>query len=332
MSGLMDYVIQDEFFKSVREEVTCSICLDIKIDPLMCQKCQNSYCAKCIEDWQKNSYQCPFKCENPSYFPARIVKNLICKLNFKCKKGCNKIIPYEKLQSHYESDCEKLNFKERYENLLIKFNELSLEKKQLEGILDSLFKSDINSAILTKKDEIYFIYKILSEHYNSKFKLELLYRATRDGDSGRNFHERCDNKTGGVLIVIQTDKNIKFGGFSDAVWVSYSNPERKTIGRNICGNVNFLYQVNKKKKYALKHYMKVLTAIFCRGDVGPCFGELGEDIWIRGNFFQRGGALHKDKDKGRICSYDTADYELTNGERNFNIKELEAFWLIKNNI
>ena len=40
-----------------------------------------------------------------------------------------------------------------------------------------------------------------------------------------------------------------------------------------------------------------------------------------------GGLLHKDKDKGRICSFNTDDYELTNGERNFNIKELEAFWL-----
>ena len=157
MSELMDYVIQDEFFKSVKEEVTCSICLDIKIGPLMCQKCQNSYCAKCIENWRKNSYQCPFKCEYPSYQSARIVKNLICKLNVKCKNGCNKIIPYEKLQSHYESECEKLNFKERYDKLLIKFNELSLEKKELEGILDSLFKSDIHSTILTKKDEIYYL-------------------------------------------------------------------------------------------------------------------------------------------------------------------------------
>ena len=74
--------------------------------------------------------------------------------------------------------------------------------------------------------------------------------------------------------------------------------------------------------------MKKLTSIFCRDDVGPCFGELGEDIWIRnGNFLQKGGILHKDKEKGRICSFDTADFELTNGEKNFRIKELEAFWL-----
>ena len=40
------------------------------------------------------------------------------------------------------------------------------------------------------------------------------------------------------------------------------------------------------------------------------------------NFFK-----NKGKEIGRICSFDTADYELTNGERYFKIKELEAFWL-----
>jgi len=54
MSGLMEYVINDDFFKSIKEEITCSICLDIKIDPIMCTKCQNSYCSKCIKDWEKN--------------------------------------------------------------------------------------------------------------------------------------------------------------------------------------------------------------------------------------------------------------------------------------
>ena len=328
MSDLLDYVINDDFFKSIKEEITCTICLDIKIDPIMCTKCQNSYCSKCIKDWKKKSSQCPFKCDSPSYTTARVVKNLISKLNFKCKNGCNEIIPFEKIQSHYDFDCKKLDYKERYQKLLTKYNELSLKHKILQENFDSLFKFDINSAILEDINEVFFIHKILSAHYKPNFKLELIYRATRDGDTGQKFHECCDNKEGGILIIIQTDKNIKFGGFSDAVWISYSNPEKRSIGKNVCGNVNFLYQINKRKTYALKNYMKKLTSIFCRDDVGPCFGELGEDIWIRnGNFLQKGGILHKDKEKGRICSFDTADFELTNGEKNFRIKELEAFWL-----
>ena len=328
MSELIEYVIDDDFYNSVKEEVTCTICLDIKRDPMMCTKCQNSYCNKCIKNWEKKSNQCPFKCNSPSYIASRVVKNLICKLNFRCKNGCNEIIPFEKIQSHYDFECKKLNFKERYEKLLVKYNELNLEKNKLQDNFDLLFKFEIDSDILGNRNEKFFIYNILSEHYKPGFKLELLYRASRDGDTGQKFHECCDNKSGGVLIIIKTDKNIKFGGFSDAVWISFSNPEKKTIGKNVCGNINFLYQINKEKTYPLKNYMKKYTSIFCRSDVGPCFGELGEDIWIRsGNFLEKRGILHKDKEKGRVCSFDTNDYELTDGVKNFNIKELEAFWL-----
>ena len=73
MSSLIENVIQDDFFNSIKEEVTCSICLDIKVDPMMCTKCQNSYCANCIKNWEKKSLQCPFKCDSPSYIIARVV-------------------------------------------------------------------------------------------------------------------------------------------------------------------------------------------------------------------------------------------------------------------
>ena len=331
MSGLIEYVIKDDYFNSVKEEVTCTICLDIKIDPVMCSKCQNSFCSNCIKNWEKQSSECPFKCQFPSYTPARIIKNLVSKLNFKCKNGCNEIIPFEKLKIHNEEECKKLDYKQKYENLLVKYNELAREKKNLINVnnnITSFSNFNLDSYILTNNEEVSFIHKILSDHYSPGFKLNLIYRATRDGDTAQNFHEHCDNKQGGILIVIETDKNIKFGGFSDAVWTSYSNPLRNTIGNNVCGSVNFLYQVNKRKKYALTNWTKKLTAIFCRKDVGPCFGELGEDIWVKGRHFLIGGGLiHKDKDKGRICSYNTEDYELTNGDPTFNIRELEAFWL-----
>ena len=58
MSGLIEYVIQDEFFQSIKEEITCTICLDIKIDPMMCTKCQNSYCASCRKNSEKKSPLC----------------------------------------------------------------------------------------------------------------------------------------------------------------------------------------------------------------------------------------------------------------------------------
>ena len=332
MSGLIDYVIADDFYNSVKEEVTCSICLDIKIDPIMCSKCQNSYCSKCIENWKLKSSQCPFQCISPTYTVARVVKNLICKLNFKCKNGCDKIIPFEKIELHNEFECEKINFKDKYDKLLDNYNNLLEQNKELENNIDKIFYFRMDSAILDNKNELFFIYNSLSNYYKGKFYLELLYRATRDGDSGKIFHELCDNRPG-VLIIIKTDKNLKFGGYTDAQFISYQNPEKKAAGRNGYGNINFLFQINKRKIYNIKKSQsdnKKTAAIFCRSDVGPCFGELGEDIWIKPeNFLIKGGILHKDKDKGRVCSFETDDYELNNGESRFKIKELEVFWLNK---
>ena len=330
MTNLIDYVINDDFFKSVSEEVTCSICLDIKKEPVMCTKCQNSYCSNCIKNWKMKSEQCPFKCYSPSYTTARVVKNLICKLNFKCQNGCNKIIPYEKLQMHIEFECEKINFREKYSGLVNKYNELLEQNKELENNFEKIFHFKMDSNILENKNELFFIYNSLSLYYDEKFFLELIYRATRDGDSGKVFHELCDNKSGGILIIIKTDKNIKFGGFTNATFISYLNPEKKAAGKHGYGNINFLFQINKRKIFKIKknENNKKYAAIFCRSDVGPCFGDLGEDIWVKpDNFLVKGGILHKDKEKGRICSYETEDCELNNGESRFQIEELEAFWI-----
>ena len=79
----------------------------------MCTKCQNSYCSKCITNWQRTSSKCPFHCDSPNYTVARLVKNLLCKLNFKCKNGCNKIINYKKKKNHNEYECEKINSQEK---------------------------------------------------------------------------------------------------------------------------------------------------------------------------------------------------------------------------
>ena len=96
------------------------------------------------------------------------------------------------------------------------------------------------------------------------------------------------------------------------------------------GTINFVFQLNNKKKYYLRKQEndEKISGIFCRQNCGPCFGSCGEDIWIMGNCLSKNGILHKDKEKGRKCSYDTKfDYELNNGESNFKLVELEAFLL-----
>ena len=46
---------------------------------------------------------------------------------------------------------------------------------------------------------------------------ELLYRATRDGWKGKDFHERCDGYDR-LLLAVRTKEGFLFGGFTDAAW------------------------------------------------------------------------------------------------------------------
>ena len=330
--NLDEYVIKDDFYKSIQDEILCSICSCIKVNPIMCTKCQNSFCFNCIENWKKKSNECPFKCNTPEYINCRIIKNLLSKLNFKCKNKCQEIIPFDQLSTHYECDCPKIDLKEKNKQLLIKYNQLELKYNKLHKAFEYLLNINLDSKIIEEPDDLLFIKNHFSKYIYTGMKLsfQLLYRASRDGDNGPKFHELCDNKDGGILIVYQTDKNIIFGGFSNAKWVSHSNPEKKTAGKDFSGSINFLFQLNNKKIYNLRTGQKndKPAAIFCRSDCGPCFGSLGEDIWCRTNFLSKKGKLHKDIDKGRKCSFDTKiDFELNNGEQEFRLKELEAFLL-----
>ena len=49
MANLRDYindktVIKDEIYKNFEYSVTCSICSEIMINPMMCMNCQTVYC------------------------------------------------------------------------------------------------------------------------------------------------------------------------------------------------------------------------------------------------------------------------------------------------
>ena len=330
---LDEFVIKDDFYKSIEEEIICSICSNIKKNPMMCEICQNSFCTNCIEKWKIKSNQCPFKCNNPKYVVSRIINNLLSKLNFKCKNNCGEVIPYDKLNNHYEFDCKKIDLKERNKKLLIKYNQLELKYNKLKDSFLALLDFKMDSKIIEDPDDLFFLKNCFSQYHqiSNKVSLKLLYRASRDGDTGEKFHELCDNKEGGILVLFLTNKNIIFGGFSNAKWISHYNPEKKAAGKDFSGSINFLFQLNNKKIYNLRVVEKPEkgSAIFCRSDCGPCFGSLGEDIWVRTNFLSKEGKLHKDKAKGRKCSFNTKfDYELNNGEPDFKLKELEAFLLI----
>ena len=109
---------------NMKDLLTCPICLNILMFPVQCNKCNKCFCKMCIDNYANSKSICPFKCDNPLYNPNKFVENVLAILQFKCKNGCDKIIKYEELQKHYQEDCDKIDFKAKYKELLKKYKEL----------------------------------------------------------------------------------------------------------------------------------------------------------------------------------------------------------------
>ena len=194
---LEEYVIKNDYYNSIKDEIICIICSRIKKNPVMCSKCQNSFCSNCIDDWKTKSLDCPLKCKNPDYTSCRIINNLLSKLNFKCKNKCNEIIPFDKLDIHYEFECEKIDLKEKNKTLIRKYNQVISKYDKLKKSFIYLLNLNLESKIIEDPDDLIFIKKIFSQYYGNRIiSLQLLYRASKDGDNPAKFHSCCDNKSG----------------------------------------------------------------------------------------------------------------------------------------
>ena len=109
---------------NMKDLLTCPICLNILMFPVQCNKCNKCFCKMCIDNYANSKSICPFRCDNPLYNPNKFVENVLAILQFKCKNGCDKIIKYEELKKHYQEDCDKIDFKAKYKELLKKYKEL----------------------------------------------------------------------------------------------------------------------------------------------------------------------------------------------------------------
>lgn len=100
------YIVKNEVYEALKESVTCSICMNLMINPMVCPKCQNKMCKPCLDKWKAKGGKCPNGCD--SEFQKVIEKNnLITKIKFKCIKGCGEEILFNDLQKHYSSNCMK---------------------------------------------------------------------------------------------------------------------------------------------------------------------------------------------------------------------------------
>ena len=76
----------------------------------------------------------------------------------------------------------------------------------------SKLHQQVDSLVLTYADMCYLMTQL-----GGGKQLQLLYRMSRDGAMGRDFHSRCDNK-GPTVSVFKTSKGRRCGGYTSVSW------------------------------------------------------------------------------------------------------------------
>ena len=145
---------------------------------------------------------------------------------------------------------------------------------------------------------------------NKKIIINLLYKASVDGDKASVFHSKCDNAKSSIVLV-ETLNGKRFGGYTTCSWSG--NCEDKNDPNA------FIFSLDKMETY---DNIPGDEAIGCYPKFGPIF--LGCQIKIFDNAFTKGGTTFE-----KELNFNTKeDYELTGGDRVFQIKEIEVYEVI----
>ena len=218
-----------------------------------------------------------------------------------CLKIENNIIEIKKIKDNIKN----INNSEH----IIKFNSQSDDtEKLIEQIskFGNIEDEYDNMSLFDSKIE--FEQKLFKDWLNNrKFKSELLFRKSRDGSKPEDFHNKCDNK-GNTITIIETTKGYIFGGYTELQW-DKSNSFKKDKS-------TFVFSLNNKTKYLPRNNN---DTIYCSSSYGSVFGCSQADIaW--GYFNLNKGECYKDK-----TSTFLSELILTNGDKNWETKEVEVF-------
>ena len=221
----------------------------------------------------------------------------------------------EKIKLEYEQEIKKLREGQKLTQLesIIKSNSnamnkgLENKKKTLDEKAEQVC---IEGEIIHDSNELEMIATKINKS-NKKLTLNLLYKATADTDKAVDFHAKCDDAKS-TIVLVETDKGKRFGGYTSCSW-SGDCLDKKDENA-------FVFSLDRMKTY---DNIPGEEAIGCYPKFGPIF--LGCQIRIYDNAFSKGGSTFE---KG--LNYDTEeDFELTDGDRFFNVKEIEVYEVIR---
>ena len=215
----------------------------------------------------------------------------------------------EKINQKYENEIK--NFKDMHVKYLsIKSKQSKVENKEEIYEEENSQNDTVKGDIIHNTDELELLTRKINKDHK-KLTLNLLYKATADSDRASVFHAKCDDANS-TIVLVETDKGKRFGGFTTCSWSGDCLDKKDEDA--------FVFSLDKMKTY---DNIPGDEAIGCYPKFGPIF--LGCQIRIYDNAFTKGGTTFE---KG--LNYETEeDFELTGGDRVFNVSEIEVYEVIK---
>lgn len=169
------------------------------------------------------------------------------------------------------------------------------------------------SYILEDKEEKKRVKKWVSSITKVK-SINLLYRATEDGDSSDAFFYKCANQ-GPTLSLIKTKKGRRFGGFSRVEW--------KYDIIKIKDKNSFLFSLDDMKKYNIS---KPEDAISCYPGI-YCL-VYGNNADSKGIYLHNGFLNRVSKENHCTRVYNVSSDFCLSGESEFYVEEVEVYQVI----
>ena len=212
----------------------------------------------------------------------------------------------DELKLQIQQLINKLNISESQNNIIRQTQRVrnSLDSQTLT-IHDSHLEV-IKGDIIKSTSELEFLTRKICRDYK-KITLDLLYKASIDGDKAESFHNKCDIANSS-LVLIKTSDGKRFGGYTTCNWKGNSIEKKDEFA--------FVFSLDKMKIYDI---IPGENAIGCYPKYGPVF--LGCQIRVYDECFKNGGTTFE---KG--LNYNTEeDFELSGGKQKYNITEVEVY-------
>ncbi|RIA97512.1 hypothetical protein C1645_813912 [Glomus cerebriforme] len=129
----------------------------------------------------------------------------------------------------------------------------------------------------TFKHPYNWIDKIEIQNYDNvrytPYKFNLLYCASRDGNTAAAFHKKCDNKGANIVVIKIKNSDQIIGGYNPLEWNS-SDTDRATKD-------SFIFSITNKndlQSAKIGYSNGNQYSIRCYSNIGPYFGA--HDIYI----------------------------------------------------